>query len=178
MLCETGNLLDCLIDLLFWPAKLVAPQNSLDFIQDRIRDGKMDGSIFGHFKDVPGIARKVQARNDDIRIGGDAQHVLSGALGTGSRNLCVHVSRRQSTRAGIALSEFERFAPLRTAQASLNGITHQFLRCDLFFRSRLLDLFDQPARKPYVFSRHTAILLLSRENITLLTIAYHLRRRR
>jgi hypothetical protein len=32
MLCETGNLSDCLIDLLFWPAKLVAPQNSLDFI--------------------------------------------------------------------------------------------------------------------------------------------------
>ncbi|HWO36360.1 MAG TPA: hypothetical protein VNO32_46820 [Candidatus Acidoferrum sp.] len=116
----TGNLADCLIDLLFWPAKLVAPLNSLDFIQDRIRDGKMDGTIFGHFKDVSGIARKVQARNDDIRIGGDAQHVLSGALGTFSRNLRVHVFRRQSTRAGITLSEFERFAPLRTVQASLN----------------------------------------------------------
>jgi hypothetical protein len=170
MLCETGNLPDCLIDLLFRPAKLVAPQNSLDFIQDRIRDGKMDSTIFGHFKDVSGIARKVQARNDDIRIGGDAQHVLSGAFGTCSRNLRVRVSRRQSTRAGITLSEFERFTPFRTAQASLNGITHQFLRCDVFFRSRLLDLFDQLARKPYVFSRHTAILLLSRENITLLTI--------
>src|ERR1700721_138313 len=27
MLCETGNLPDCLIDLLFWPAKLARPQN-------------------------------------------------------------------------------------------------------------------------------------------------------
>jgi hypothetical protein len=130
----------------------------------------MAPSFFGHFKDVPGIARKVQARNDDIRIGGDAQHVLSGSLGTCSRNLRVHIFRRQSTRAGITLSEVERFAPLRTAQASLNGITHQFLRCDLFFRSRLLDLFDQLARKPYVFGRHTAILLLLEEKITFLTI--------
>ena len=104
----------------------------------------MDGTIFGHFKDVPGIGRKVQARNDDIRIGGDAQHVLSGSLGTCSRNLRVHVFRRQSTRAGITLSEIE--------------------------RSRLLDLFDQLARKPYVFGRHTAILLLLGENITFLTI--------
>ena len=56
VLCETANLPDCLIDLLVWPAKLVAPQNSLDFIQDRIRDSKMDGTIFRHLKDVPGIA--------------------------------------------------------------------------------------------------------------------------
>jgi hypothetical protein len=76
MLCETGNLPDRLIDLLVRPAKLLAPQNSLDFIQDRIRDSTMDGTIFRHFKDVPRIARKVQARNDDIRIGGDAQHVF------------------------------------------------------------------------------------------------------
>ena len=61
---------------LVWPAKLVAPQNSLDFIKDRIRDSKMDGTIFRHLKDMPRIARKVQGRNDDIGIGGDAQHVF------------------------------------------------------------------------------------------------------
>jgi hypothetical protein len=64
---------------------------------------------------VPGIARKVQARNDDIPIGGDAQQKSS----------CPHL--QSSVHAGITLSEFERFAPLRTAQASLNGIT---LTCD------------------------------------------------
>jgi len=42
-----------------------------------------------------------------------------------SSNLRGHVFKRQSTLTGIALSEFERFAPFRTAQASLNGIAHQ-----------------------------------------------------
>src|SRR6202044_381843 len=121
----------------------------------------MDGTSSAISRMCRGLPEKFQARNNDIRVGGDAQHVLSGSLGTCCRNLRVHFFRRQSPRAGITLSEFERFAPLRTAQASLNGITHQFLRCDLFFRSRLLDLFDQLARKPYVFGRHTAILLLS-----------------
>ena len=46
----------CLIDLLSGPAEFVAPQNFLDFIEYRIRDGKIDGTIFGHFKDAPGIA--------------------------------------------------------------------------------------------------------------------------
>src|SRR5229473_6803458 len=40
MLDKLTQISDGLIDLLFWPAKLVAPQNSLDFIQNRIRDGR------------------------------------------------------------------------------------------------------------------------------------------
>jgi hypothetical protein len=56
MLGKMGNMSDCLIDLLFGPAEFVAPQNFLDFIEDRIRDGKIDGTICGHFKDAPGIA--------------------------------------------------------------------------------------------------------------------------
>jgi hypothetical protein len=129
----------------------------------------MDGTIFGHFKDVPGIARTVQARNDDIRIGVDAQHVLSGSLGTCRRNLRVHVFRRQSTRGHYAL-RIRAFCATPHGSGEPQRHHAPTLRCDLFFRSCLLDFFDQLARKPYVFSRHTAILLLPRENTTLLTI--------
>src|SRR3984957_15169781 len=125
MLCETGNWPDCLIDLLFWPAKTCrASELSRFYPGSHLR--RQDG--WHHLRPSPGCAGdcpKSSGRNNDIRVGGDAQHVLSGSLGTCCRNLRVHFFRRQSTRAGITLSEFERFAPLRTAQASLNGITHR-----------------------------------------------------
>jgi len=123
-----------------------------------------------HIKNARGIARKVQGGNDDIGIGRNAQHDLPRALGAVGRNLGVYVFGLQPTLSGIAVPELDGLSPFSTAEASLNGITHQLFRRNFFFRRGLLDLFDQGRGQFDVVGCHGYILLLFGENSTRLTI--------
>jgi hypothetical protein len=121
---ETGNLLDCLIDLLVWPAKLFTPQDPDDFIQDASETARWMAPSSTSSRNCRGLPEKFSPEMMTFVSAVTRSTFLSGALRTRSRNLRVHVFRGQSTRAGITFSEFERFAPLRMAKASFNGITH------------------------------------------------------
>jgi hypothetical protein len=94
MLCETGILPDCLIDLLVWPAKLVAPQNSVDSIQDRIRDSKRMAPSSAISRTCRGLPEKFRSEMMTFVSAVTPSMFLFGAFGTCSRNLGVHVFRR------------------------------------------------------------------------------------
>lgn len=168
MLRESGYLADSIVYTLLRPAAFRSAQHTLDFIEDVVRYHKADGTLFGHIKDARGITREVQGTDNYVRVGCDPQHGLPLEFGALGRDLGVYILRLQTSRAGIVLPEFDGLSPLATAQASLDGITHQLFRGDFFSRRSFLDLEYQLVGKLYGIGGHVTILLLCGKSSTLL----------